>query len=285
VVPTFEEILNGVKLEANMGACARLVRLGPKAHCLDILKDSLFRNFLDDDGEFRFQLSRLPILIFTRLQFKVTTIKTRLVFAYPGEIAILESALLKIIVSLIDSRNVNVSYSSGLTQLDVSNKVKSLYGELKGSLDASGFDLNYPAFYLILFFCVFENTIFKSSPVARRILKFLCWYAVNGVCYHKNFGIVNRFGGLMSGSGLTNMLGTFGTVLNGYLVDSYVKDFDISSLYGSGDDLCLSFINVICKDVLAKFCYYSSLFSNFSYEGDSRVTLPAVNTVDFLGST
>uniref|UniRef100_A0A2V0R9A7 Uncharacterized protein n=1 Tax=viral metagenome TaxID=1070528 RepID=A0A2V0R9A7_9ZZZZ len=157
-----------------MGACSRLVRLGPKAHCVGILKDSLHRNFLDDDGEFRFQLSRLPILIFTRLQFKVKEIKTRLVFAYPGEIAIIESALLKIVVSLIDGKNINVSYSSGLTQPDVSNKVRSLYGKLKASLDASGFDLNYPAFYLILFFCVLENTIFKSSPVARRILKFLC---------------------------------------------------------------------------------------------------------------
>jgi len=268
-----------------MGASRFISKLRPKAYCMDILERALIRNFIYNDAEYRFSLSQLPILIFTRLQFKVTEIKTRLVFAVPGEVAILESTLLSIIISCIKKDNNNLSYCGGLTQLGIRDAIVSLYGHLKGSLDASKFDLRIHGFLLCLPFTVLECTIFRNCPVLIETCKFLCWYSVNGVCYHKNFGIISRCGGLMSGSGFTNFFGTFITALNSYLIDKIQNNFDIQSIRASGDDLALSFINVLINNPLEVFTKLSKEVSGIIYSEESFVTKPNNNTVEFLGST
>lgn len=156
-----------------MGASHHINKLTPKAHCMDILYSALHRCFKLNDRGFRFSLSKLPTLIFTRLQFKSFEIKTRLVFCVPGEIAIIESAILILIISCI-KKGVNTSYASGLTQPQVSTLVSSFYGYVTGSFDASGFDLRVHGFYICLFFCVLECTIFKNHMLLRDVCKFLC---------------------------------------------------------------------------------------------------------------
>lgn len=259
-------------------------RLKPKAYCLELYKNTLYRLFNEIGlDEFLYDLSKNPILVFTRLQFKTSEIKTRLVFAVPGEIAVLELAILMIFQSCVN-QTVQSSYASGLRQVDISKKIKSIHDLLNISFDAKGFDLRVHAFNITMFICLLEETIFVHCPLAKRVLRFINWYLVRGRIYHKYVGVIERCGSLPSGSGFTNLIGTWVTCFNATLFKEMFPDFGMSHFFGSGDDFVTSFLHD-STNLLQSFADFSLLYNNIQYVVDEcLVTLPGVRKVEFLGS-
>ena len=172
VSPDVDTTLAHINPSSNMGAAFGIKSLCRKASRKDLLVSTISSAFFACDTDFLYKLSKLPIIVFTRLQFKSDTIKTRLVFAVPGQVSIIQSIYLKMVVSAM-VKTMSSMYCSGLTQIEISDRLSNLRNRLTGSFDAKGFDLSLHRFYIIFMYCIFKETIFKHNYIMRKITVFL----------------------------------------------------------------------------------------------------------------
>ena len=172
VFPDVDDMLSAINPASNMGAAFEIRNLCRKSTRKEQLVRTIRSVFYHCDNEFMYALSKLPIIVFTRLQFKLATIKTRLVFAVPGQITIIQSFVLKMIVSCM-IKTPNSMYCSGLTQIDISDRLSNLRNLLTGSFDAKGFDLSQHRFNMIFMYCILDETIFKDNAIMNNVNKFL----------------------------------------------------------------------------------------------------------------
>lgn len=172
VFPDVDDMLSAINPASNMGAAYEIKNLCRKSTRKEQLVRTITSVFYHCDTEFMYQLSKLPIIVFTRLQFKLATIKTRLVFAVPGQITIIQSFVLKMVVSCMVKTSSSM-YCSGLTQIEISSRLSNLRNSLTGSFDAKGFDLSQHRFSMIFMYCILDETIFKNNTIMNNINKFL----------------------------------------------------------------------------------------------------------------
>jgi len=172
VFPDVNDMLSAINPASNMGAAYEIKNLCRKSTRKEQLVRTITSVFYHCDTNFMYQLSKLPIIVFTRLQFKLVAIKTRLVFAVPGQITIIQSFVLKMIVSCM-TKTSNSMYCSGLTQIEISERLSNLRNSLTGSFDAKGFDLSQHRFSMIFMYCILDETIFKNNTIMNNIIKFL----------------------------------------------------------------------------------------------------------------
>lgn len=172
VFPDVDDMLSAINPASNMGAAFEIKNLCRKSTRKEQLVRTITSVFYHCDTQFMYELSKLPIIVFTRLQFKLATIKTRLVFAVPGQITIIQSFVLKMIVSCM-VKTPNSMYCSGLTQIEISDRLSNLRNSLTGSFDAKGFDLSLHRFNMIFMYCILDETVFKDNAIMNNVNKFL----------------------------------------------------------------------------------------------------------------
>lgn len=163
------------------------------------------------------------------------------------------------------------------------NKRRFKYG-----FDATSFDQTLPGFVLILFFSSILF-LFSANSFTYERIKMLMKYELCAGYFHKSFRhIRRRIGGLLSGSGLTNQIGTFCTLFMaitdllcmGFTVNDILTKFDFMV---TGDDL------VIFSDVELDYETFINLsFENFGivYTLDiDKIGSPNNDIFEFAGST
>uniref|UniRef100_A0A2V0RBL4 RdRp catalytic domain-containing protein n=1 Tax=viral metagenome TaxID=1070528 RepID=A0A2V0RBL4_9ZZZZ len=134
----------------------------------------------------------------------------------------------------------------GKTQLHLRNRCQTVKnkGRYKYSFDASSFDQTLSCFVMSLFF---ESiiTLFSANSFTATRIKQLMRYELTAGYYHYSFRVIRRrIGGLLSGSGLTNQIGTFCTLFMaicnllcmGFTINQILNNFDFMV---TGDDLVI----------------------------------------------
>lgn len=134
----------------------------------------------------------------------------------------------------------------GKTQLHLRNRCQTIQNKrrYKYSFDASSFDQTLPGFVMSLFFLSIDSLFSANNSTTIRIKQLMRYELIAGY-YHSSFRVIKRrIGGLLSGSGLTNQLGTFSTTFMaicqllcmGYTIDEISDNFDFMV---TGDDLVI----------------------------------------------
>lgn len=178
----------------------------------------------------------------------------------------------------------------GKTQQHLRNRCQKVKNKrrYKYSFDASSFDQTLPGFVMSLYF----NSIiilFSANPfVSKRIIQ-LMRYELTAGYYHSSFRVIRRrIGGLLSGSGLTNQLGTFSTLFMAicsllcmkFTINQIMNNFDFMV---TGDDL------VIFSDVELNYEMFIKLsHENFGIVYNLDIELvgsPTNDLFEFAGST
>lgn len=118
----------------------------------------------------------------------------------------------------------------------------------------------------------------------KPFINMLRSYEVKGKIFHPSVGIVSRFGCLMSGSGLTNTLGTFVSNMNVLLFNQVDKGTLLH--YASGDDLIIALEQSSPKpeSTFDRFISFSQSYSNISYASEYNVNNIGNDFCEFLGS-
>uniref|UniRef100_A0A2V0R991 RdRp catalytic domain-containing protein n=1 Tax=viral metagenome TaxID=1070528 RepID=A0A2V0R991_9ZZZZ len=167
-------------------------------------------------------------------------------------------------------------------------QTKQNKGRYKYSFDASSFDQTLPAFVMGLFFFSIK-VLFACNKFTQKRIHMLMRYELTAGYFHKSFRhIRRRIGGLLSGSGFTNQIGTFCSLFMaittllcmGFSIEQIRKKFDFMV---TGDDL------VIFSDVELDFDSFIQLSSeNFGivYTMNTEIIgTPDNDVFEFAGST
>lgn len=177
----------------------------------------------------------------------------------------------------------------GKTQQNISDRggSKGNVKRYKYSFDAKSFDLSLSPFPMALYFyCIIE--IFAANLFTKTRIKQLMQYELTAGYYHKFLGLIqSRIGGLLSGSGLTNQIGTFCTLfmcitilLNmGYTVTQISQKFDFMV---TGDDLV-----IFSDDVLLHHKFIEDALDLFGIEyklDEDLIGTPTNDSYEFAGS-
>lgn len=158
----------------------------------------------------------------------------------------------------------------------------------KYSFDASSFDQTLPGFCMSL---MFDSVIvlFAENEFTKRRILMLRKYELTAGYFHKFLKVIKRrIGGLLSGSGLTNQLGTFCslfmtivTLLSmGYTISQIESEFDFMV---TGDDLVIFSNNVIDYEA-----FINKSSENFGIVYNLNTDLigsPTKDVFEFAGST
>jgi hypothetical protein len=158
----------------------------------------------------------------------------------------------------------------------------------KYSFDASSFDQTLPGFVIGLFFeCIIS--IFAVDKYTIDRVRQLMRYELIAGYFHSSFRVIRRrIGGLLSGSGLTNQIGTFSTLFMaicqllcmGYTVKQISEKFDFMV---TGDDLVIFSDESLDYELFIKLSY-----ENFGIVYNLDVDVigsPTNDTFEFAGST
>lgn len=178
----------------------------------------------------------------------------------------------------------------GKTQLHLRNRCQTPENlrRYKYSFDASSFDQTLPGFVICLFFeCIIS--MFSANNFTIKRVRQLMRYELSAGYYHSSFRVIRRrIGGLLSGSGFTNQIGTFSTLFMatcellcmGFTVDQILNKFDFMV---TGDDL------VIFSDTKLDYNEFIKLsHENFGivYNLDADIIgTPDNDVFEFAGST
>lgn len=187
----------------------------------------------------------LPVTLSWRTQIRKSGIKYRLIWLVPFVIIIYEMMLFYPIIALITSLAVT-SYCVGNVFPQLANRYNRLQEyEYIYSLDYESYDSSISPFFINLFFSFCKEHI-GLSPTENWIFECVRRFHLNALVitgYEEEAYMFRKRNGLLSGSVITNFLGSF---VNLFIICYFLLDHGISPVQGQisvmGDD-CLFGLN------------------------------------------
>lgn len=281
VLPTIQELQDSVKWAASMGLPTPWI----KKRDLYATVECVIRDFYSGKLSVT-DLFKYPTAAFARYQIRKSGLKARVVEAVNVYVSVIESFFMLLFKSALDLDQTSICI--GLTQKQVSNRIRSISGYYVYSIDYSKWDeLRQPVLSIISFEWLIS--ILPLSLYQVKCLRNLYNNYLTIPMFHPTINFSKRYIGTVSGSGFTSVDNSIcNHILISILLFSYCKKVGLNpysldfKLLVCGDDLVIASKEKL--DIERIFRFGEARFG-VKMRLECEVSLPGSSQVVFLGST